>query len=73
MLSKWEKMAPEEKIGKYPIGVLHKVTDKPEYCESYYNLQQHAQERVRDASRKIAEAEAMKPKREGTGGEPSEN
>lgn len=67
-LTQWNKMAPEEKVGKYPIGVLHKVTDKPEYSEEYYKLQAHAQERVRAAARKIAEAEAMKPKPEAASG-----
>lgn len=67
-LRNWEKMEDEEKIGKFPIGVLHKDDTRPEYSENYYKLQAHAQERVRDAARKIAEAEALKPKREPQGG-----
>lgn len=68
MLSKWEKMTPEEREGKYPIGVMHKVTDQPEYSERYAQLQKYAQERVRDAARKIVESESIKPKPEPTGG-----
>lgn len=72
MATQWEKLSPEERVGKYKIGLLHKA-DRPEYCEEYHKLKEHAQQRVRDAARKIVEAESMKPKREGQGGEPSEN
>ncbi|MCC6477030.1 2-oxoacid:ferredoxin oxidoreductase subunit beta [bacterium] len=67
-LSQWNKLTDEEKEGKYPIGVLHKVANRPEYCESYHRMSEHAQQRVRDAARKIAEAESMKPKTEPAGG-----
>ncbi len=66
------ELSPEERVGKYKIGLLHKA-ERPEYCEEYHKLKTHAQERVREAARKIAESEAMKPSREGQGGEPSEN
>jgi 2-oxoglutarate ferredoxin oxidoreductase subunit beta len=67
-LKNWDKMEDDEKVGKYPIGVLHKDESRPEYSENYYKLQAYAQERARDAARKIAEAEALKPKREPQGG-----
>lgn len=67
-LTQWNKLAPEEKIGKYPIGVLHKDIEKPEYSDEYRKLQIHAQERVRDAARKIAEAEAVRAKQEAASG-----
>ena len=41
-LAQWEKLSPEERQGKYRIGVLHKDTTKPELCESYAVLRERA-------------------------------
>jgi 2-oxoglutarate ferredoxin oxidoreductase subunit beta len=32
-----DKMTPEEKAGKYPVGILHQV-QRPEFCEEYDKL-----------------------------------
>jgi 2-oxoglutarate/2-oxoacid ferredoxin oxidoreductase subunit beta len=67
-----EKMTPEELDGKFVVGVLHKDTEKPEYCESYKALQRHAMEKVRAASKQIAEKAAMKSKDDILGGSANE-
>lgn len=33
--TKFEKMTPEERVGKFPTGVLHQETGKTEYCKAY--------------------------------------
>lgn len=72
-LSQWEKMSAEERDGKVPIGVLHKVTEAPEYCEQYALLQERAQEKARLAVKKIVEAEQVKPRGETIGATGDEN
>jgi 2-oxoglutarate ferredoxin oxidoreductase subunit beta len=37
MLPRYNKMTPEEKAGKFPIGLLHEV-DKPSYLEVYDSM-----------------------------------
>ena len=71
-MSAAEKMTPEELEGKFIVGLLHKDTDKPEYCESYHSMQRHAMEKVRTASKKIAEKAAMQSKDDILGGSPNE-
>lgn len=43
---KYERLAPEEKVGKYPIGLLH-VAQAPEYCETYAALLKERQQKPR--------------------------
>ncbi len=57
IFSQWEKLTPEEREGKYPIGLLHKDEQKPEYTAAYKTLQQKAMEKARAATKKIAEKE----------------
>jgi 2-oxoglutarate/2-oxoacid ferredoxin oxidoreductase subunit beta len=71
-LSQWQKLTPEEREGKFSVGLLHKV-DKPEYCESYRNLQEKAQGKVREAARNIAESEQLKTRDEILGATSGEN
>jgi 2-oxoglutarate/2-oxoacid ferredoxin oxidoreductase subunit beta len=59
-LSQWEKLTAEERVGKFPIGLLHKDTEKLEYCAAYKILQEKAQGKVREAARRVAESEALK-------------
>ena len=33
----YEKLPPEEKVGKYPTGVLVEDTERMEYTDIYYN------------------------------------
>jgi 2-oxoglutarate ferredoxin oxidoreductase subunit beta len=33
--TKFEKLTPEERVGKFPTGVLHQESDKTEYCKAY--------------------------------------
>ncbi|MEY4503728.1 MAG: hypothetical protein RL154_16 [Pseudomonadota bacterium] len=33
--TKFEKLSPEERVDKFPTGVLHKDSDKLEYCKAY--------------------------------------
>jgi 2-oxoglutarate/2-oxoacid ferredoxin oxidoreductase subunit beta len=72
-LSQFEKLTPEERGDKFPVGVLYKNTDKPEYTATYQTLQQRAMERARQASRKIAETEAVKARDEILGATSGEN
>jgi hypothetical protein len=56
-LSAWEKLSPEEREGKFSVGVLHKDTTQPEYCDVYRGLQKRAAEQARiEAARAEAEA-----------------
>lgn len=36
-LSKWEKLSDEEKMNKFPTGILKHDTTAREYCDLYYN------------------------------------
>jgi 2-oxoglutarate ferredoxin oxidoreductase subunit beta len=72
-LSKWDTLSAEEQEGKFPVGVLHKDTTKPEYCDQYANLQRHAIEKARAAVKKIAEAESLHPKSPSLGAQTDEN
>jgi 2-oxoglutarate/2-oxoacid ferredoxin oxidoreductase subunit beta len=58
-LSNWEKLSLEEREGKFPVGLMHKV-EKPEYTETYAALQQRAQESARSAAIKMADSEKVK-------------
>ena len=69
----YDKLTPEEQEGKFTIGVLHKVTDKPEYVEQYQALQQRAMERMRAAAKRVAEADSVKMKDEVLGASGNEN
>lgn len=60
------KMSPEELKDKIVIGVLHKDEEKEEYVSQYRILQRYAQERVRIASKRIAEQAAVKEKKDET-------
>jgi 2-oxoglutarate ferredoxin oxidoreductase subunit beta len=71
-VAQWEKLSPEEREGKFTIGLLHKV-DKPEYCESYRNLQDKARGKAQDAARKVAESEQLKTRDEILGATSGEN
>ncbi len=71
--SQWEKLTAEERVGKFPIGVLHKDTSKPEYCEHYGELQARAMEKARAAAMKIVESESVKPKTSALGAQTNEN
>jgi 2-oxoglutarate ferredoxin oxidoreductase subunit beta len=33
--TKFDKLSAEERVGKFPTGVLHKESDKLEYCKAY--------------------------------------
>lgn len=43
MLAAWNKLTDEQRIGKFPIGLLHEVTGKKEYTEAYDELIAYAQ------------------------------
>lgn len=43
MLPAWNKMADEQRQGKFPIGLLYEVTDSKEYTEAYDELIARAQ------------------------------
>jgi 2-oxoglutarate ferredoxin oxidoreductase subunit beta len=73
ILSQWEKMTPEQREGKFPVGVMYHNPAKPEYCESYRNLQERAQAKVQEASRRVAESEALKARDEILGATSGEN
>jgi 2-oxoglutarate/2-oxoacid ferredoxin oxidoreductase subunit beta len=51
--SKFDKMSPEERVGKYPVGILKEAQDRLEYTELYY---QH----IVPAAQKGAAAEGNK-------------
>jgi 2-oxoglutarate ferredoxin oxidoreductase subunit beta len=72
-VANYEKLTPEERVDKYTIGVLHKVTDRPEYTEIYQNLQKKAMERARAAAKRVAEADTVKTKDEILGASGNEN
>ena len=72
-LSQWEKLTPEQRVGKFSVGVLYQNTEKPEYCEAYRNLQERAMNKVREAARKVAEQEALKARDEILGATSGEN
>lgn len=40
---KYEELSEEERIGKYPTGILHHDTNKLEYCKAYQQVQEKAQ------------------------------
>ncbi|MFZ5433149.1 MAG: 2-oxoglutarate ferredoxin oxidoreductase subunit beta [Calditrichota bacterium] len=63
-LSVYDKLTPEEKSGKFPVGVLHKDTEKLEYTEAYRRMQQRAVEKVQAVARKVAETEQVKARDE---------
>ncbi len=58
--SKWDQLSPEEQDSKFPVGVLHKDTTKPEYCEQYAFLRSTAFNKAQAAARRIAEREETK-------------
>jgi 2-oxoglutarate/2-oxoacid ferredoxin oxidoreductase subunit beta len=70
--SQWEKLKPEERDGKYPVGLLHQEKDRVEYCDAYHALQETAQAKVRNAAKHLAEAENVKS-RDGIGAASGEN
>ncbi len=72
-LANFEKLTPEERADKFTVGLLHKVVDHPEYVEAYQALQQRAMEKVRTASKRVAEVESVKPKDEILGASGNEN
>ncbi len=41
--SKFDTLSPEERVGKFPTGVLKHQTDKIEYCEAYEGVIKKAQ------------------------------
>ncbi len=43
MLPAWNKLTDEQRIGKFPIGLLYEVTDRKEYTEAYDELIARAQ------------------------------
>lgn len=43
MLPVWNKMTDEQRLGKFPIGLLYEVTDRKEYTEAYDELIARAQ------------------------------
>lgn len=43
MLAAWNKMTEEQRVGKFPIGLLYEVTDRKEYTEAYDELIAFAQ------------------------------
>lgn len=43
MLPAWNKMTDEQRLGKFPIGLLYEVTDRKEYTEAYDELIARAQ------------------------------
>jgi 2-oxoglutarate ferredoxin oxidoreductase subunit beta len=43
MVAAWDKMTPEQKEGKFPIGVLYETNDVKEYTEAYDELIKRAQ------------------------------
>jgi 2-oxoglutarate ferredoxin oxidoreductase subunit beta len=69
----FEKLTPEEREGKFTIGLLHKVADRPEYVETYQGLQQRAMERARAAAKRVREVESVKAKDEILGASGNEN
>ncbi len=44
MISAWNKLPDEKKVGKFPIGVLYENNDVQEYTEAYDELIKRAQE-----------------------------
>jgi 2-oxoglutarate ferredoxin oxidoreductase subunit beta len=71
-LTQWEKMSPEERQGKYPIGVLHKDTTKPELCERYAVLRERATAKARKDA-KTEEKETVTARDEILGATSGEN
>ncbi|MBU0509694.1 2-oxoacid:ferredoxin oxidoreductase subunit beta [bacterium] len=57
----WAKLSVEERSDKFPVGVLHKDTVKPEYTAAYRQIQERAMERARQTAEKHAEKEKSKP------------
>jgi len=51
-VSRAEKMAPEELIGKYVVGELHNI-ERPEYCDEYERMRQRA---LAKEAKKVVEA-----------------
>ncbi|MBR5582784.1 MAG: 2-oxoacid:ferredoxin oxidoreductase subunit beta [Phascolarctobacterium sp.] len=43
MLAAWNKLSDEQKVGKFPIGVLHEDNSRKEYTEAYDELIARAQ------------------------------
>lgn len=43
MLAAWERLTPEQREGKFPIGILHKIEGIPEYTAEYDKVIQSAQ------------------------------
>ncbi len=43
--TKFEKLSPEERVGKFPTGVLHQETGKTEYCKAYDKVIELAQKK----------------------------
>jgi 2-oxoglutarate/2-oxoacid ferredoxin oxidoreductase subunit beta len=71
-LSAYEKLTPEEKIGKFAMGVLHKDTTKPELCDMYAKLREQAMAKVRSET-KLEEKETVKARDEILGATSGEN
>ena len=40
--AQWPKLTPEERVDKFPVGVLHKDASVPEYTETYKLVQERA-------------------------------
>ena len=43
MLAAWNKLSDEQKVGKFPIGILHEDNSRKEYTEAYDELIARAQ------------------------------
>lgn len=43
MLAAWDRLSAEQRVGKFPIGVLHKLEGVPEYTAEYDKVIQSAQ------------------------------
>lgn len=71
-LAQWEKLSPEERLGKYPIGVLHKDTSKRELCDAYAELRERAMAKAHKEV-KSDEKEAVKKRDETLGATSGEN
>jgi 2-oxoglutarate ferredoxin oxidoreductase subunit beta len=71
-LAQWQKLPPEARNGKYPIGVLHKDTTKPEFCEAYSVLQERAKAKLR-AHKQTEDKETVKARDEILGATSGEN
>lgn len=72
-LSAWNKLSSEERVGKYPIGVLHKDTMRPGYITLYRELQKRAMVKASEATKRVAQTEKVKARDESLGATSGEN